>query len=90
VLAKCPIYVAEDVMEKCTGFPEGKLVRPISTFTVIDREALLKEQEERTAAHLKMATALPEIEAQLHKQEQERSQQALIEDWKKARPAPEA
>jgi hypothetical protein len=45
-------------MEQCTGFPEGKLERPASTFRVIDREAILKEQEERKAAHLKMAAAL--------------------------------
>src|SRR5712691_11738708 len=63
VLEKCPIYVNEKVMEQCTGFPEGKLERPASTFRVIDREAVLKEQEERKAAHLKMAAA----EAQLHK-----------------------
>jgi len=90
VLAKCPIYVNEKVMEQCTGFPEGKLVRPISTFTVIDREAVLKHQEESKTAFLKMATALPEIEAQLHKQEQEQARQALTEDWKKARNAPES
>lgn len=90
VLAKCPIYVNEKVMEQCTGFPEGKLERPTSTFRVIDREAILKEQEERKAAHLKLVTALPEIEAQLHKQEQEQARQALIEDWKKARNAPES
>jgi RNA polymerase sigma factor (sigma-70 family) len=89
-LAKCPIYITQEVLEKCTGFPEGKLVRPISTFTVIDREATLKEQEERKTAFLKMATALPEIEALLHKQEQEQARQALVEDWKKARNAPES
>ncbi len=90
VLAKCPIYAAEEVIEKATGFPAGKLVRPISTFTVIDREAILKEQEELKAAHLKMATALPEIEAQLHKQEQAQARQAIIEDWKQARNTPES
>jgi len=88
VLAKCPIYVAEEVVEKATGFPASKVERPISTFTVIDREALLKVQEERKAALLKMATALPEIEAQLHKQEQAEARQAVIEDWKQARNAP--
>jgi RNA polymerase sigma factor (sigma-70 family) len=90
VLAKCPIYVNEKVIEQCTGFPEGKLAGPISAFTVIDREAILKVQEERKAAHLKMATALPEIEAQLHKQEQAQARQAQIEDWKQARNAPES
>ena len=90
VLAKCPIYVNEKVIEQCTGLPEGKLVRPISTFSVIDREAILKEQEERKAAFLKVATALPEIEAQLHKQEQEQARQAQIEEWKQAQHAPES
>jgi len=89
VLARCPIYATEEVMAQCTGFPEGKLNRPISTFTVIDRDAMLKEQEERMAAHLKMATALPQIEAQLHKQEQQQVRQAMIEDWKKSRGTPE-
>ena len=89
VLAQCPIYATEEVMAQCTGFPEGKLASPISIFTVIDREALLKVQEERMAAHLKMATVLPEIEAQLQKQEQQQARQALIEDWKKAKGAPE-
>jgi len=82
-VVKCPIYVADEVMEQCTGFPEGKLVRPISTFTVIDREAILKEQEEQKAWHLKLAASLPEIEAQLHKQEEEQARQARIAEWKK-------
>lgn len=90
VLVKCPIYVTDEVMEQCTSFPEGKLVRPVSTFTVIDREAILKEYEESKAWHLKFVTALPEIEAQLHKQEQEQARQALIEDWKKGQSTPEA
>ena len=90
VLAKCPIYAAEEVIAKATGFPPGKAERPISTFAVIDREAILKLQEERKAALLKMATALPEIEAQLHKQEQAQARQAQIEEWKQARNAPES
>ena len=89
-LAKCPIYAAEEVIEKATGFPAGKIERPISTFTVIDRDAILKVQEERKAALLKLATALPQTEAQLHKQEQAQARQAQIEDWKQARHAPES
>ncbi len=88
VLAKCPIYAAEDVIARATGFPPGKVERPISTFTVIDREAILKVQEERKAALLKLAATLPEIEAQLHKQEQAQVRQAQIEEWKQARQAP--
>ena len=90
VLAKCPIYAAEEVIEKATGYPPGKIERPISTFTVIDREAILKVQEERKAALLKLATALPEVDAQLHKQEQAHARQSQIEDWKQARQAPES
>ena len=90
VLAKCPTYAAEEVIEKATGFPPGKIERPISTFTVIDREAILKVQEERKAWHLKMATELAETEAQLHKQEQAQARQAQIEEWKQARNAPES
>jgi RNA polymerase sigma factor (sigma-70 family) len=90
VLAKCPIYAAEEVIEKATCFPAGKIERPISAFTIIDREAILKVQEERKAALLKLATALPEKEAQLHKQEQAQARQAQIEDWKQARKAPES
>lgn len=82
-VVKCPIHVADEVMEQCTGFPEGKLVRPVSTFTVIDREAILKEQEEQKAWHLKLAASLPEIEAQLHKQEEEQTRPARIAEWKK-------
>ena len=89
-LAKCPIYAAEEVIERATGFPPGKIETPISTFTVIDREAILKVQEERKAALLKLATALPEIEAQLHKQGQAQVRQAQIEDWKQARNAGES
>jgi bifunctional DNase/RNase len=90
VLAKCPIYVAEEVLAKATGFPPGKAEKPISTFTVIDREAILKVQEERKAALVKLATTLPEIEAQLHKQEQAQARQAQIEEWKQSRHAPES
>ena len=90
VLAKCPIYAAEEVIEKATGFPAGKIERPISTFTIIDREAILKVQEERKAALLKLATSLPEMEAQLHKQEQAQARQAQIEEWKQARHTPES
>ncbi len=89
-LAKCPIYAAEEVIERATGFPTGKIERLISTFTVIDHEAILKDQEERKAALLKLATALPEIEAHLHKQEQAQAHQSQIEDWKQARNAPES
>lgn len=88
VLARCPIYVTEEVLKQCTGYPEGKLNRPISTFAVIDRDTMLKEQEERMAAHLKLQTALPEIEAQLHKQEQAQMRQALVEGWKKRKVRP--
>ncbi len=90
VLAKCPIYAAEDVIAKATGYLAGKIERPISTFTIIDREAILKVQEERKAALLKLATSLPEIEAQLHKQEQAQARQSQIEVWKQARQAPES
>ena len=56
VLAKCPIFVTQEVMEKCTGFPEGKLVRPVSTFTVIDREAILRSKKN---ARLRISRWLP-------------------------------
>jgi RNA polymerase sigma factor (sigma-70 family) len=82
-LVNCPIYVADEVMQRVAqgNLSEGWL-RPISEFHVIDREALEKKQDENKAAMQQVISRVGELCAQQHKQEQEQAKQEYSAEWK--------
>ncbi|HZS77246.1 MAG TPA: bifunctional nuclease domain-containing protein [Ktedonobacteraceae bacterium] len=84
VMLKCPVYVAEEVMERCL---QNNILEKwgLSEFQVLDRETLLQEQQERSARLQQVIASLGEIEAQKHKSQQQQAAQEMIERWKEER-----
>ena len=84
VLLKCPVYVAEEVMERCL---QNNVLEKwgLTEFQVLDRETLLQEQQERSARLQQVIASLGEIEAQKHKSQQQQVVQEKIERWKEER-----
>jgi RNA polymerase sigma factor (sigma-70 family) len=88
VLVKCPIYVADEVMQRCAQSDVSESwLRPASEFHVIDRAALEKDQEERKLAMRQAIARVSELSARQHKQEQEQARQARVAEWKEERSA---
>ncbi len=88
VLVKCPIYVANEVMQRVSQSDELKhWLRPRSEFHVIDREAVEKYQEERKSEWQQAIARVGELSAQQHKQEQEQVKQERVAEWKEERGA---
>ncbi len=85
VLVKCPIFVADEVMQRVMPCPPWGDRSPVSEFRTLNREAIEKDQEERKAALLKVVTEMAELEAKQHKLEQDQAKQSRITDWKEER-----
>lgn len=83
-MLKCPIYVMEEVMERCL---QNNILEKwgLSEFQVLDRETLLREQQEQKTRLQQVIASLGEIEAQKHKSRQQEAVQEKIERWKQER-----
>ena len=83
LLVKCPIYIEEEVMQRCAqSDASAHWLRPRREFRVIDRAALEKDQEERKLAFQQAIGRAGELSARQHKQEQEQTKQQRIAEWK--------
>jgi uncharacterized protein len=83
VLVKCPIYVADEVMQRVAQSDAREhWMRPRSEFRLIDREAVEKDQEERKSEWQKAVARVGELSARQHKQEQEQAKSEIIAEWK--------
>jgi bifunctional DNase/RNase len=88
VLVKCPIYVADEVMQRVSQSDAMEhWLRPPSEFRAIDREAVEKYQEERKSEWQQAIARAGELSARQHKQEQEQARQERIAEWKEERGA---
>lgn len=85
VLVKCPIYVSDEVMERCNQYPSGRDLPPLDEFRIIDRAAIEQDLEERKAALSKVISEMAELSARQHKLEQEQANQERIDEWKAGR-----
>jgi RNA polymerase sigma factor (sigma-70 family) len=82
-LVNCPIYVADEVMQRMAQSDVSeRWLRPASEFRVIDHEALEKEQQERQAALQQVIARMGELSARKHMEEQEQARQERIAEWK--------
>lgn len=82
VLVKCPIYAADEVMERVNQCPSGRDLPPIDAFRIIDRAAIEQDQEEHRAALAKVISEMAELSAHQHKLEQEQAKQKQIDERK--------
>lgn len=88
VLVKCPIYVADEVMQRVSQSDDlERWLRPRSEFRVIDREAVEKYQEERKSEWQQAIARVGALSARQHRQEQEQAKQERIAEWKEERSA---
>ncbi len=85
VLVKCPIYVSDEVMERCNQYPSGRDFPSLDDYHTIDRAAIEQDLEERKAALSKVISEMAELSAHQHKLEQEQAKQKQIDDWKTGR-----
>ncbi|HLL80112.1 MAG TPA: bifunctional nuclease domain-containing protein [Ktedonobacteraceae bacterium] len=85
VLVKCPIYVSDEVMERCNQYPSGRDLPPLDDYHTIDRAAIEQDLEERKAALSKVISEMAELAAHQHKLESEQAKQKQIDEWKEGR-----
>lgn len=85
VLVKCPIYVSDEVMERCNQYPSGRDLPPLDDYHTIDRAAIEQDLEERKAALSKVISEMAELSAHQHKLESEQAKQKQIDEWKEGR-----
>lgn len=85
VLLNCPIYVAEEVIERCSNTATERWTLPLTEYSEIGSEAVLQAREERTAELQKLIASFGQIEAHKGKEEREQAKQQMIAEWKEER-----